>query len=68
MKWCPYLWAKANKSAARPVPSQTTTGTGGDAVTYSRIKINLNIKIPEVHIQLGKKGIEQNAIYGVKLP
>ena len=25
------------RSAARPVPSQTTTGTGGVAVTYSNI-------------------------------
>ena len=30
-----YLCAKAKRSAARPVPSHTTTGTGGVAVTYS---------------------------------
>ena len=30
-----YLWAKARISAARPVPSKMTTGTGGDDVTYS---------------------------------
>ena len=31
-----HLWQKAKRSAALPVPSHTTTGTGGDAVTYSR--------------------------------
>jgi len=31
-----YLCIKAIKSAARPEPSQTTTGTGGSSVTYSK--------------------------------
>lgn len=31
-----YLCMKAMRSAARPEPSQTTTGTGGSSVTYSR--------------------------------
>ena len=31
-----YLCANAMRSAALPVPSQTTTGTGGVSVTYSR--------------------------------
>lgn len=31
-----YLWTKAMRSAARPEPSQTTTGTGGTSVTYSK--------------------------------
>ena len=31
-----YLCANAIRSAALPVPSQTTTGTGGVSVTYSR--------------------------------
>lgn len=30
------LWTKAIKSAARPDPSHTTTGTGGVSVTYSK--------------------------------
>ena len=30
-----YLCVKASRSAARPLPSQTTTGTGGVSVTYS---------------------------------
>ncbi len=30
-----YLCANASRSAALPVPSQTTTGTGGVSVTYS---------------------------------
>lgn len=33
---CIYLWTKAMRSAARPDPSQTTTGTGGVSVTYSK--------------------------------
>lgn len=31
-----YLCIKAIRSAARPEPSQTTTGTGGSSVTYSK--------------------------------
>lgn len=31
-------------SAARPVPSQTTTGTGGSSVTYSRT--DLTVLVP----------------------
>lgn len=31
-----YLWTNAMRSAARPEPSQTTTGTGGVSVTYSK--------------------------------
>lgn len=31
-----YLCIKAMRSAARPDPSQTTTGTGGTSVTYSK--------------------------------
>lgn len=37
--WCSfrltYLCMNASRSAARPEPSQTTTGTGGVSVTYS---------------------------------
>lgn len=32
----PYLCTNAMRSAARPDPSQTTTGTGGVSVTYSK--------------------------------
>lgn len=35
MQTCTYLCMKAMRSAARPDPSQTTTGTGGSSVTYS---------------------------------
>lgn len=30
-----YLCVNANRSAALPLPSHTTTGTGGESVTYS---------------------------------
>lgn len=35
---------KAMRSAARPDPSQTTTGTGGSSVTYS--KTDLIVFVP----------------------